>query len=64
MSKSQDRDRQEREAKTEFGIVLADGTEHVWQIADHPVRPRHWKSWVMGELPYGTEYFGCTWFVR
>jgi hypothetical protein len=48
------------------GVVLANGTRHEWKASDLPksVRSRAWKSWVMRELPYGTSFFGCKWFVE
>ena len=42
-----------------LGIRLADGTQHLFETAR---LPRHWKSWVMHQLPYGTVFTGCEFF--
>lgn len=41
-------------------ITLADGTAF-----SHTVKrmPRHWKSWLMQQCPYGTPFQGAT-FTR
>jgi hypothetical protein len=41
-----------------FGIVLGDGTEHVFTRSK---LPRKWKSWVLHQLPYSTSVFNCSW---
>jgi hypothetical protein len=38
-------------------ITLADGTSHSETVAK---MPRHWKSWLMHKLPYGTDFQGAT----
>lgn len=38
-------------------ITLRSGESYSFTV-DH--RPRHWKSWVMQQLPYDTDYLGCT----
>lgn len=38
-------------------ITLADGTEHSRTVR-RPVRS--WKSWLMRQLPYGTDFQGAT----
>ncbi len=44
-----------------IGVRLADGTVYTF-----PVRrlPRHWKSWVMQRVPYGTSFLGCAWIIE
>lgn len=39
-------------------ITLRDGREYAWITAK---MPRHWKSWVMQQLPYGTDFQGASW---
>ena len=39
-------------------VTLADGTVHERAVQRVP---RHWRSWLMRELPYGTLYQGATW---
>lgn len=48
------------------GVVLEDGSRHSWRASELPatVGARTWKSWAMRELPYGTSFFGCQWFVE
>jgi hypothetical protein len=41
-------------------ITLADGSSHSEDVAK---LPRHYKSWLMHRLPYGTVFYGCT-FTR
>lgn len=37
-------------------ITLRDGTEHRFETN---AMPRHWKSWVMRQMPYGTDFLGA-----
>ena len=37
-------------------ITLRDGTEHSFEV---DAMPRHWKSWVMRQLPWGTDVHGA-----
>jgi hypothetical protein len=39
-----------------LSVILADGTRHDFERAK---MPRHWKSWVMQQMPYGTDFYGC-----
>jgi hypothetical protein len=39
-----------------LSVVLADGTRYDFTAAK---MPRHWKSWVMQQCPYGTPFMGC-----
>lgn len=41
-----------------LSVTLADGTVYAYDVVK---MPRAWKSWVMQQVPYGTEFFGCTW---
>lgn len=43
--------------RVRLSITLSDGTTESWTVAK---TPRHWKSWVMQRMPYGTDFFGCT----
>jgi hypothetical protein len=46
----------------EMGVTLADGTELVVQ---RPSKPRFWRSWLMQQAPYGTDWFGShSWYVK
>lgn len=27
-------------------------------------KPRHWKSWLMQQAPYGTAFYGCSWTIE
>jgi hypothetical protein len=42
-------------------ITLRSGETHSFTVSRVP---RHWKSWVMDQLPYGTDYYACKWSVR
>jgi hypothetical protein len=46
-----------------LGVTLRGGESFSF-VAPKTLRPRRWKSWVMDQLPYGTEFFGCRWFVN
>lgn len=37
-------------------ITLRDGTEHSFEVE---AMPRHWKSWVMRQMPWGTDFHGA-----
>lgn len=39
-----------------LSVTLNDGTTHTFTAKK---MPRTWKSWVMQQMPYGTDYFGC-----
>lgn len=39
-------------------VTLLDGASHSFDVE---TVPQHWKSWVMHQLPYGTNFGGCTW---
>lgn len=41
-------------------LTLADGTVHTETVKR---MPRHWCSWLMHRMPYGTNLQGCT-FTR
>lgn len=38
-------------------ITLADGAAHSFEVDR---MPRHWNSWLMQQLPYGTVFLGAT----
>jgi hypothetical protein len=38
-------------------ITLESGEAHSFTVAK---MPRHWKSWLMRQLPYGTAFMGAT----
>jgi hypothetical protein len=38
-------------------ITLADGSSHSFSVK---FQPRNWKSWLMHQMPYGTDLQGCT----
>lgn len=38
-------------------VTLKDGTAHSFEVVK---MPRAWTSWVMQQMPYGTDYFGAT----
>jgi hypothetical protein len=42
-----------------LNLRLADGTKHVWLVGSK--RPRYINSRAMDDMPYGTQYLGCTW---
>lgn len=44
------------QGKVELKIVLADGTEHTWA---KDKLPANWKSWILQQLPYGTDTTGA-----
>ena len=37
-------------------ITLRDGTEHSFEVER---MPRNWASWVMRQMPYGTDFRGA-----
>jgi hypothetical protein len=39
-----------------LSVTLADGTTHTFEVEK---MPRHWCSWVMQKLDYGTVFQGC-----
>lgn len=41
-------------------ITLQDGTTHSETVAK---MPKHWNSWLMHRMPYGTDFQGAT-FTR
>jgi hypothetical protein len=41
-----------------LSVVLADGRRFDFTRA---TMPRHWKSWVMQQCPYGTNFQGARW---
>lgn len=43
-----------------LAITLADGDTFAFDVKR---MPRHWKSWVMQQMPYLTTFTGCT-FTR
>lgn len=40
-----------------LACTLRDGTTHTWHVAK---RPRYIGSWMMQQLPYGTNFHGAT----
>lgn len=53
-------DQRNRQAKARtmiLAVTLASGERFAFPVAK---MPRHWKSWVMQECPYGTDFYGCT----
>lgn len=38
-------------------ITLRTGERHSFE---RPTCPRCWKSWLMQQLPYGTDFYGAT----
>lgn len=40
-----------------LGVTLRTGETFSFPAAK---MPRHWKSWVMQQCPYGTDFYGCT----
>jgi hypothetical protein len=38
-------------------ITLADGTARTFTVAS---LPKHWKSWLMAQMPYGTDFVDAT----
>jgi len=46
--------------KTFVSITLASGVTREWEWTSIPKSGRrHWKSWAMRQLPYGTDFMGC-----
>jgi hypothetical protein len=43
-------------AKYVLTITLRDGAVHSFEV---DAMPRHWASWVMRQLPYGTDVLGA-----
>ena len=37
-------------------VTLRDGTAHSFEVDS---MPRHWASWVMRQMPYGTDFLGA-----
>ena len=44
-----------------YGVKLNDGSEH-WFVAKRV--PAHWKSWVMQQMPYMTDFLECQFMQR
>lgn len=44
----------------QLSVTLTTGETLAFEAAK---MPRHWKSWVMQQCPYGTTFQGCT-FAR
>lgn len=38
-------------------LTLASGEQHSYQVTR---LPKHWKSWLLRKLPYGTDTVGAT----
>lgn len=47
----------EKEMKITLTIRLGNGAEHSFRVQR---MPRNWKSWLMQQVPYGTDLRGCT----
>lgn len=39
-------------------LILGDSTEHVFIV---PKGCKHKKSWIMRQMPYGTDFYNCRW---
>lgn len=46
----------EKRAAGYLQITLRDGTTYRFEQVK---LPRHWKSWLMQQVPYGTDFMGC-----
>jgi hypothetical protein len=44
-----------------MAVTLADGSYREWIVAK---APRYWQSWVMRQMPSGTDYQGAQWSFR
>jgi hypothetical protein len=40
-----------------LSITLQSGETHEFTVKR---MPRTWKSWVMQQVPYGTDFYGCS----